>query len=78
MDAPWHAWPVVATGGMSIGHKAMLTAARTLAATIVELAVSPEIVAQARAEFDERTDGEPYQSPIPADQAPPLPEPGTP
>ncbi len=78
VDAPWHAWPVVATGGMSIGHKAMLTAARTLAATIVELAVSPEIVAQARAEFDERTDGEPYQSPIPADQAPPLPEPGTP
>ncbi|MGI9246826.1 MAG: amidohydrolase, partial [Steroidobacteraceae bacterium] len=23
-DAPWHAWPVVATGGMSIGHKGML------------------------------------------------------
>ena len=25
-DAPWHAWPVVATGGMSIGHKGMIIA----------------------------------------------------
>ena len=24
--APWHAWPVVACGGMSIGHKGMLYA----------------------------------------------------
>lgn len=76
IDAPWHAWPVVATGGMSIGHKAMLTAARTLAATAVELAVSPDVVAAARADFEERTGGASYESPIPADQEPPLPEGG--
>ncbi len=75
-DTPWHAWPVVAAGGMSIGHKAMLTAARTLAATVVELAVSPDVVAAARAEFDERMGGETYVSPIPPDQAPPVPEQG--
>ena len=31
---PWHAWPVVAAGGMSIGHKGMLYAAKSLAATM--------------------------------------------
>ena len=76
VDAPWHAWPVVATGGMSIGHKAMLTAARTLAATIVEIAVTPSIVDGARAEFLERTDGQPYVSPLPEGQAPPVPDAG--
>lgn len=73
LGTPWHAWPVVAAGGMSIGHKAMITAARALAGTVVELAVSPELVAAAREEFEERTTGQPYRSPIPADQAPPLP-----
>jgi aminobenzoyl-glutamate utilization protein B len=75
-ETAWHAWPVVAAGGMSIGHKAMMTAARTLAATAVELAASPDLVASARAEFEERTAGQPYESPIPADQAPPIPEAG--
>jgi aminobenzoyl-glutamate utilization protein B len=73
LDTPWHAWPVVAAGGMSIGNKAMLAAARTLAAAAVELAVAPEVVEAARAEFEERMGGERYQSPIPADQKPPVP-----
>jgi aminobenzoyl-glutamate utilization protein B len=77
IDAPWHAWPVVATAGMSIGHKAMLTAARTLAATIVELAVSPGTIADARAEFGGRMEGRPYVSPLPEGQAPPVPDVGT-
>ncbi|MFW5947714.1 MAG: amidohydrolase [Gemmatimonadota bacterium] len=74
LDTPWHAWPVVASGGMSIGHKAMLTAARTLAATAVELAITPELVEGATAEFRERMDGETYRSPLPAGQAPPVPD----
>ena len=41
-DAPWHAWPVVATGGMSIGHKGMVYAAKALAATMVDLYENPE------------------------------------
>lgn len=73
VDAPWHAWPVVAAGGMSIGHKAMMTAARTLAATVVELAASPDLVTAAQAEFRERMDGHPYVSPLPAGQQPPVP-----
>ena len=76
LDTPWHAWPVVAAGGMSIGDKAMLTAARTLAATAVELVVSPEVVEKAQTEFRERMGDETYESPIPADQKPPVPETG--
>ena len=41
MAAPWHAWPVVATAGMSIGHKGMIQAAKTLAATMVDLYEQP-------------------------------------
>ena len=72
-DAPWHAWPVVACGGMSIGHRSMLTAARTLAASAVELCVSPEVLKAAQAEFAEKMDGEAYQCPIPRDSKPPVP-----
>ena len=50
-DAPWHAWPVVATGGMSIGHKGMMTAAETLAATMVDLYEKPQTLRAVREEF---------------------------
>jgi aminobenzoyl-glutamate utilization protein B len=73
IDTPWHAWPVVACAGTSIGHKCVRTAARTLAAAALELLTSPDLVAAARAEFAADTGGAAYTSPIPADQAPPLP-----
>ena len=47
-DAPWHAWPVVASGGMSIGHKGMLRRAKTLAATMVDLYDEPQRACGAR------------------------------
>ena len=71
-DAPWHAWPVVACGGMSIGHKAMTCAARALGGAIMELAASPRAVTAARREFEQKTAGAPYSSPIPEGQAPPV------
>jgi aminobenzoyl-glutamate utilization protein B len=73
-DAPWHAWPVVACGGMSIGHKGMLYAAKTLAATAVDLIESPETLASIRAEFKEKTKGFVYKPYIP-DGPPPVPKP---
>ncbi|MFO7769727.1 MAG: amidohydrolase [bacterium] len=75
-EAPGHSWAVVSCGGMSIGHKAVITAARTLSAAALELAVSPEVIEAAWEEFREKTEGEPYESPIPADQPPPLPPAG--
>jgi aminobenzoyl-glutamate utilization protein B len=76
VDAPWHAWPVVSCSGTGIGHKALITAARTLSGATVELLVSPDILEAARQEFDRKMAGSVYQSPIPADQKPPVPPSG--
>ena len=71
-EAPWHAWPVVACGGMSIGHKGMLYAAKTLAATMVDLYQRAELREEIRAEFERSVAGKPYRGYIP-DGPPPLP-----
>jgi len=70
--APWHAWPVVATGGMSIGHKGMIYAAKVLAATMVDLFADPAKLAEVRREFEDKTRGVVYVSYIP-DGPPPVP-----
>ncbi len=71
-EAPWHAWPVVATGGMSIGHKGMVYAAEVLAATMVDLYADPAKLAAVRQEFEDKTRGVEYVSYLP-DGPPPLP-----
>jgi aminobenzoyl-glutamate utilization protein B len=73
--APWHAWPVVASGGMSIGHKGMTYAAKALAATLVDLFESEEQRQAIRAEFEEKTRGKTYKAYIP-DGPPPVPKEG--
>lgn len=70
--APWHAWPVVASGGTSIGHKGMAYAAKALAATMVDLFESEEHRRAIRTEFEEKTRGKTYKGYIP-DGPPPLP-----
>ncbi|HXK08820.1 MAG TPA: amidohydrolase [Vicinamibacteria bacterium] len=72
-SVPWHAWPVVAAGGMSIGHKGMMMAAKTLAATMVDLFDDPAARAAVRAEFESKTRGSVYKPYIP-DGPPPLPK----
>ncbi|MEE8116460.1 MAG: hypothetical protein V3T28_05060, partial [Gemmatimonadales bacterium] len=49
-------------------------AAKVLALTGVDLLTDASLREKARAFFLEKTGGQPYQSPIPVDQAPPLPE----
>ena len=71
--APWHAWPVVASGGTSIGHKGMLLAARTLAATMVDLYEQPAALEAVRAEFKAKKGDTVYRPYVP-DGPPPLPE----
>jgi aminobenzoyl-glutamate utilization protein B len=70
--APWHAWPVVACGGMSIGHKGMAYAAKALAATMIDLFNDPAKRAAIKSEFAEKVAGKPYQSYLP-DGPPPIP-----
>ncbi|MBL8989645.1 MAG: amidohydrolase, partial [Gemmatimonadetes bacterium] len=71
-ESPWHAWPVVATGGMSIGHKGMLHAAKVMAVTAADLFVDPALRGAIRAEFTEQTKGFEYRPWIPAGP-PPVP-----
>jgi len=67
--APWHAWPVVASGGMSIGHKGMLYAAKAMAATMVDAYEDPDLLDEIRTYFGEKTRGQKYVAYIP--QGPP-------
>ncbi len=62
---PWHAWPVVACSGMSIGHKGLIYAARTLAATTVDLFEDSKTREAIQAEFKEMTRGHVYKPYIP-------------
>jgi aminobenzoyl-glutamate utilization protein B len=70
---PWHAWPVVAAGGMSIGHKGLVLAAKTLAVTMVDLFDDPAARAAVRAEFERKTQGFVYEPFIPTGP-PPVPK----
>ncbi len=68
-----HSWGITATGGMSIGHKGMLQAAKVMAVTAAELALDPSLIEKAKADFKEATGGEPYTAPLPEGAAPPKP-----
>lgn len=62
---PWHSWAVVATSGMSIGHKGMKYAAKALAMTMVDLFEQPELVEEVKAEFKERKGDYVYEGMVP-------------
>ena len=49
-----HSWQAVAAGGMSLGSKGMMVAAKTMALTGAELFQSPATIATAKAELDRR------------------------
>ena len=71
-ESAWHAWPVVASGGMSIGHKGMTLAAKTLATTMVDLFEDAKAREAIQAEFKEKTRGFVYK-PYISDGPPPVP-----
>ncbi|MGB7395977.1 MAG: amidohydrolase [Pricia sp.] len=64
-DTPWHSWAVVACGGMSIGHKGMVHAAKALGMTAVDLFENPKSVEEIKAEFKQRKGEEKYEPIIP-------------
>jgi aminobenzoyl-glutamate utilization protein B len=72
LGAPGHSWQIVACTGMSIGEKGMIVAARTLAGATLELLASPDLLEQARADFEtRRANGKIPQSVLPEDQMAP-------
>lgn len=70
---PGHSWQNVSCDGTEIGHKAAVHAGKVLAAAAIDLFANPELLQEARAEFEKRTrDG--YVCPIPADAVPVVPD----
>ncbi len=70
---PGHSWQNVSCGRTEIGHKAALCAGRVIAGAAIDLFTEPELLREAREEFERRTaDG--FVCPIPADAVPVVPD----
>ena len=69
---PAHSWQAVAAGGMSIGHKGMINAAKTLAMSVHDLMTQPQLVAAARREFEQKRGAGFVYAPLIGDRKPPL------
>jgi len=72
MGSPGHSWQNVATSGMSIGHKGMLTAAKILAISTLEFLQNPNLVENALKEHNIAHKDKPYKSPLPDGLKPPF------
>lgn len=70
---PGHSWQNVSCDRTEIGHKAAVHAGKVLAAAAVDLMTRPELLLEARAEFEKRTACG-FVSPIPADAVPVVPD----
>lgn len=75
-DIPWHSWATAASHGTEGSVKAADTAARVLALTGIDILTDAGLRERSWDFFNEKTGGEPYESPIPEDQAPPVPTTG--
>jgi aminobenzoyl-glutamate utilization protein B len=70
--APIHSWQVTACSGMSIGQKGMLVAAKTLAATAIDMFKNPSVVEAAKKDLEERKKGHPFRLLTPPNRKPPI------
>ena len=62
---PWHSWAVVAYAGMSIGHKGMIHASKSMAMTMVDLFQDPAFREAVTEEFKERKGDYVYEGIVP-------------
>ncbi len=67
-----HTWAATACHGTSIGRKGAFYAARVLAATGIDILTNPALRQAARADFEQRTAGKPYVSPLGPEMERPL------
>ncbi len=65
-NVPCHSWQVVSCNKTPLAHKATLHAGKVMCAAAIDLLEQPELLVQAKAEFQQRTAGG-YTCPIPAD-----------
>ena len=72
IGTPFHTWQIVAQGKTPAAHKAMVQAAKAMAALGVKALSEPDLIAAAKADLKKRTARTPYVSPLPDNVAPPL------
>lgn len=70
LGTPGHSWQMVAQGKTDFAHKGMLTAAKVLAMTVLDILMDPQIIYKAKEELKEKLDGETYVCPIPSEVKP--------
>jgi aminobenzoyl-glutamate utilization protein B len=68
----YHEWKAAVTPVSSISHKGQVAGAKVLAASIIDLLTSPELIQKARAEFEVESKKTPYFSLLPPDAKPDL------
>ncbi|MFL6800129.1 MAG: amidohydrolase [Xanthobacteraceae bacterium] len=68
----YHEWKAAVTPVSSISHKGQLAGAKVLAASVIDLLATPDLVQKARAEFVVESKKTPYFTLLPADVKPDL------
>ncbi|MBI2371067.1 MAG: amidohydrolase [Deltaproteobacteria bacterium] len=68
----YHHWTAAITPATSIAHKGEVAGAKVLAASVLDLLTSPELLQKARAQFEADTKETKYFSLLPPDAKPPL------
>jgi aminobenzoyl-glutamate utilization protein B len=66
----YHEWHAAVTPVSSISHKGQVAGAKVLAASIIDLLTTPELLQKARAEWEVESKRTPYFSLLPADAQP--------
>lgn len=69
-DTPGHSWQQVAQGKRPLCFSGMMTAAKVMALTGVQLLEDPQAVAEMRKEFETAMEGRSYECPLPEDMKP--------
>jgi aminobenzoyl-glutamate utilization protein B len=72
LEVGLHTWAATACHGTSIGLKGALYAARVLTATGIDILTDATLRQAARADFERRTNGQPYVSPLGPEMQRPL------
>jgi len=72
IGTPFHAWQTVTQGKLPAAHKAMVTAAKVMAATGARAIADPELLSRAKEELHGRRGGLAYQTPLPDGSEPPT------
>ena len=68
----YHNWPAAVTPTSTIAHKGMVAGSKALAGALLDYLTKPELIRQARAEFDQATAEMKYFDVLPANAKPPL------